>query len=157
MTLKFHRQFFAFLATGMLACIAVGCTPGTSTDSKTAVVPEKTLYERLGGKPAINAAVGELWAIVAKDKRINRYFAQTDPKVFGGKLADFLCQASGGPCTYTGMSMVVRHTGMHISEADFNAMAEDASLALDRLKVPTKEKGEVMQLLASQKRDIVNR
>jgi hemoglobin len=117
---------------------------------------KKTLYERLGGKAALTAVVNELWAVVSADPRINARFAHTNPEAFGGQLVDFLCQASGGPCKYQGKDMKTAHTGMNLSEADFNALAEDTVKALDKFHVPAGEKNEVIALLASQKGDVIN-
>ena len=85
---------------------------------------ETSLYERLGGKTAIVAVVDEFVGRVAADNRINRFFKETasDPNrlaAFKGKLVDHICQASGGPCKYTGKDMKSAHQGMGISEADF--------------------------------------
>lgn len=117
----------------------------------------KSLYDRLGGKPALTAVVNELWAVVFADARINARFAHTKPEVFGAQLVDFLCQASGGPCRYQGRDMKTAHTGMHLSDGEFTALAEDTVKALDKFKVPDTEKNEVMGLLGSLKGDIVNR
>ncbi len=96
------------------------------------VAKEKTLYERLGGKKAITAVVDEFVSRVAMDTRINHFFAQTaaDParmKTFKMNLVDQICQASGGPCKYTGKDMKSAHAGMGITSADFNALVEDLS------------------------------
>lgn len=127
-----------------------------SSLSLSAVAAEKSLYDRLGGKPALEAVVGELWAITAKDARINKYFAKTKPEVFASQLVDFLCQASGGPCKYAGKNMYDAHTGMKLSEADFNALAENIVKALDKFKVPATEKGEVMNMLGGLKQATIN-
>lgn len=117
----------------------------------------QTLYQRLGGKDALVAVVNELWAVASADPRINARFAKTKAEVFGGQLVDFLCQASGGPCKYQGQDMKAAHTGMKLSEAEFNALAEDTVKALDKFKVPSTEKNEVMGLLGSLKADVINR
>lgn len=117
---------------------------------------DKTLYERLGGNPELEAVVAELWAITSADARINHYFAKTKPEVFAGLMVDFLCQAAGGPCQYKGKDMAGAHTGMKRSEADFNALAENAAKALDKFKVPEKEHAEVMSMLASLKSTVIN-
>jgi hemoglobin len=130
--------------------VALGASAGLAA-------AEKTLYDRLGGKPALEAVVGELWNITKKDDRINKYFANTKPEAFASQLVDFLCQASGGPCQYKGKDMKTTHTGMHLTEADFNALAEDTAKALDKFKVPAGEKNEVIGLLASLKGDVINR
>ncbi len=116
----------------------------------------KPLYDRLGGKEAITAVVNHLWSVASQDDRINHYFAHTKPEVFAGQLVDFLCQGSGGPCTYKGQDMMAAHTGMNISDDDFNALAEDVVITLDHFKVPEQEKGEVMAMLGGMKNDVVN-
>jgi hemoglobin len=138
-----------FAAAGLLA---LACS-----SSVLAADSGKSLYDRLGGKGALTAVVNELWAVVSVDTRINASFAHTKPEVFGGQLVDFLCQASGGPCQYLGRDMKSAHTGMKLSDADFNALAEDTVKVLDKFKVPAAEKKEVMGLLGSLKGDIVNR
>jgi hemoglobin len=117
----------------------------------------KSLYERLGGKPALTAVVNELWAVVSADARINGRFAHTKPEVFGGQLVDFLCQASGGPCQYKGRDMKSAHTGMQLTEAEFNALAEDTIKALNKFNVPAAEQNEVIGMLGSLKGDVINR
>src|SRR5678816_2674864 len=114
---------------------------------------EKSLYDRLGGKAAVSAVVDEFVARVAADKRINAYFGSTasDPArlmAFKGKLVDQICQASGGPCTYTGKDMKTAHVGMNIKDADFNALVEDLKASLDHFKVPAKEQQELIGTLA---------
>jgi hemoglobin len=118
---------------------------------------DKTLYERLGGKVALQAVVGELWNNVAADARINGRFKHTKPEAFGGQLVEFLCQASGGPCKYQGKDMKSAHTGMKLTDAEFSALAEDTTKALDKFKVPAREQSEVIGLLASLKGDVVGR
>jgi hemoglobin len=118
------------------------------------------LYQRLGGKPAITAVVDEFVARVAADSRINAFFAATaaDPQrlaAFKGKLVDQICQASGGPCKYTGKDMKSAHAGMGIREADFNALVEDLVGALDKFKVAAADKNTLLGVLGPMKGDIV--
>jgi len=116
---------------------------------------EQSLYTRLGGKPAITAVVDQFVANVADDKRINSFFANADIPGLKGKLVDLICQGIGGPCTYTGKDMKAAHEGMGVKEADFNALVEDLVAALDKFKVPEKEKGELLGILGPMKNAIV--
>lgn len=145
------RQFIK-ASLGFATAAAISLSVATSAQAA-----DKSLYERLGGKPALQAVVGELWNNVAADKRINGRFAKTKPEAFGAQLVDFLCQASGGPCKYTGKDMTAAHKGMNLSEGEFTALAEDTVKALDKFKVPAKEKGEVMGLLGSLKGAVINK
>jgi hemoglobin len=123
---------------------------------------ERNLYDRLGGKKAITAVVDEFVGRVAMDNRINHYFAAAaaDPmrlKTFKMKLVDQICQASGGPCKYTGKDMKSAHMGMGVSGADFNALVEDLVGALDKFKVGEKEKSELLGALGPMKSDVVEK
>lgn len=120
-----------------------------------AVPGGKSLYDRLGGKAAISTVVDQFVANVTADTRINGRFATTDIVKLKGHLVDQICMATGGPCSYTGRDMKTTHAGMKISNADFGALVEDLVKALDTLKVPAGEKGELLGLLAPMKRDIV--
>jgi hemoglobin len=118
--------------------------------------PEQaSLYRRLGGKPAAGAVIDEFVANVAADRRIDHFFAQGNIPWLKGLLVDRACQASGGPCTDTGRDMKNVHKGMGITAADFAALVEDLVKALDRFKVPAKEKQELLSMLAPMKGDIV--
>ena len=118
---------------------------------------ETTLYDRLGGKPAITAVVDDFIGNVAADKRINSRFAGSNIPRLKMLLVEQICAASGGPCTYTGRDMVSAHRGMNISEAEFSALVGDLVKSLDKFKVPEKEKGELLTALGGMKGDIVGR
>ncbi|MFN8572336.1 MAG: group 1 truncated hemoglobin [Gemmatimonadaceae bacterium] len=123
---------------------------------------DKSLYDRLGGKAAISAVVDEFVTRVAGDDRINKFFAATaaDParlKAFKGKLVDQICEASGGPCKYMGKDMKTAHQGMGVSGADFGALVQDLVGALDKFKVPEKEKSELLGALGPMQSQIVEK
>ena len=138
---------------GVAGSIAIVLALGACADNKP--MQSASLYDRLGGKPAISAVVDQFVANVAGDQRINAFFANADIPHLKMELVDQICQASGGPCTYTGRDMKTAHQGMGIKDADFNALVEDLVAALDTFKVPEKEKGELLGVLGPLKKDIV--
>jgi hemoglobin len=119
--------------------------------------PQKSLYERLGGKPAIQAVVDDFIGNVAGDSRINSFFAHTDIPRLNTMLVNQICEATGGPCKYEGRSMKAAHAGMGVGDAQFNALVEDLVKSLDKFNVPAKEKNELLTALASMKGDIVTK
>jgi hemoglobin len=135
-------------AFALLAAVLVTAPAGAQT---------KSLYDRLGGKPAITAVVAEFVARVAADARINHFFAHTDIDHLKKELVDQICAGSGGPCKYTGRSMKDAHEGMGVAGADFNALVEDLVGALDKFKVPEKEKSDLLAVLGPMKSDIVEK
>ena len=146
------RQTIGTLAT--VAALAAGCSGGMQGDK--AMMEKKPLYDRLGGKPAITAVVDDFVGNVAGDTRINERFANANIPRLKAMLVDQICQASGGPCTYTGASMKDAHRGMKITDAEFNALVQDLVKSLDKFNVPAQEKGELLSALGGLKPDIVN-
>jgi hemoglobin len=123
-------------------------------------IPEKSLYERLGGQPAVQAVASALVDRILADNRVNKWFAHAASSVentnaYKATLTAFICKSVGGPCTYAGLDMVSAHKGRGVTSEAFTAVAEDLSAVLDQLKVPAKEKGEVMTLVGSLKPSIV--
>ena len=117
----------------------------------------KSLYDRLGGKSAITSVVENFVGRVGGDKRINGYFASTDLTKLKMHLVNQICEASGGPCKYTGRTMKQTHAGMRINDAAFNALVEDLVAALDQHKVKKAEKDELLGILGPMKGDIVEK
>jgi len=133
---------------------AVACGGGNKGDS-TMKGGEKSLYDRLGGKDAITAVVDDFVNNAATNEKIKQFFVNTDAKALKEKLVDQICEATGGPCKYTGKDMKTAHTGMKITEDDFNALVGDLVKSLDKFKVPEKEKNELLGALGGMKGDIV--
>lgn len=144
----------SFLAAGFLAILLLsGCA---ATRNQPKVDPNASLYERLGGKPVIEAVVKEFNHNIGADERINGFFIGADPAKLERLLVEQICQATGGPCKYTGRDMVTTHHGMNITEAQFNALVEDLIKALNTFQVPEREQKELLGALAAMKGQIIN-
>jgi hemoglobin len=139
---------------GILAAVALAATGCASMDGGMA---KKSLYDRLGGKPAITAVVDDFIGNVAGDSRINRRFANANIPRLKTMLVDQICEASGGPCKYTGANMLDAHRGMNITDAEFTALVEDLVKSLDKFKVPAQEKTELLTALGGMKPQIVGK
>ncbi len=141
-------SFSKLVAGAALAVALAACA--------TAPAPKApSLYDRLGGQPAITAVVDDFVANVAADKRINGQFANTNIPRLKMLLVEQICAGTGGPCQYTGRDMKSTHAHLKISDADFAALVEDLTRTLDKFKVPEKERGELMAVLGPMKGDIV--
>ncbi len=144
------------LALSVIGCNTMESTSGSAT-SKSTTMTDKPLYDRLGGKPAITAVVDDFVGRVAADNRINGKFANTDIPRLKMLLVEQICQASGGPCTYSGRSMKATHAGMGVSSSDFDALVGDLVATLNKFKVPEREKSELLGALGPMKGDIVEK
>lgn len=132
----------------------VAATP-TAEPAKPAPAAPKSLFDRLGGLPAITLVVEEFVTRSTTDDRIKERFFNTDATNLKKLLVEFVCLATGGPCTYTGRSMEDSHAGMDLVDEEFTALVEDLVAGLDKYKVPEKEKGEILGALGPLKPTMV--
>jgi hemoglobin len=138
-------------AASLPACGSKAKAPETAMESKQA-----SLYDRLGRRDAIAGVVKDfVEERVAKDKRINAMFANTNIADLEAKLIDQICEASGGPCKYTGKDMKTTHAGLNIKDADFSALVEDLKASLDHFKVGPQEQKDLLGALAAMHDDVV--
>ena len=114
-----------------------------------------SLYERLGGVEAITAVARAFDDRAGKDGRINRKFARTNLDRLTKEFIGQLCQDTGGPCTYTGLSMKESHTNMGVTNGEFDAFMQDLVAVLDDFKVGKAEQDELLNLLRPMRGDIV--
>ena len=138
-----------FVAMGLGACAGRDSAPASSMPS---------LYKRLGGREGIAIVVGDFTANMAADPRVNERFKDKKPadlEAFKSKVADQICEATGGPCSYYGKDMKAAHEGMRVTEAEWNATVEDLVKALDKNNVDARSKQELLGALAPLKKDIV--
>ncbi len=141
----------------VVAALGAGCA-GMQGDQGMApggTTPKMSLYTRLGGSPAITAVVDDFVANVAADPRINGRFANANVPRLKVLLVEQVCQATGGPCTYTGRDMRSAHAGMGITDAEFNALVEDLVKSLDKFHVAEEDKNELLALLGGLKSQVV--
>jgi truncated hemoglobin YjbI len=126
----------------------------------------KTLYERLGGEPAIRAVVDDFVARLAENPKVNvtrkgtpKEWNPTPENVAKLKkgLVDLIGMVTGGPQKYTGRSMKEVHAGMQITQAEFDAAGADLKATLNKFKVPAKEQDELMKIVGSTAPDIVEK
>jgi hemoglobin len=147
-------RFRAALAA-VLVLSSIGGAAWAHGDEKPAA---RTLYQRLGGYDAIAAVVDDFVGRLVTDPQLARFFSGhgTDSKArIRQHVIDQLCQATGGPCVYTGRSMKVAHGGLKITEADWDTAVKHLGATFDRFAVPAQERGEVVAAIGAMKGDIV--
>jgi hemoglobin len=140
-------RFTIVTAATLLACAGCATPPAAPTTP--------TLYQRLGGQPAIDAVVEDGIVNIATDPRINRRFAGTSPPALKRVLVEFICARTGGPCVYTGRNMADVHDGMNIRDDEFDALVQDLVKSLDKHRVPAREQAELLELLGAMRNAIV--
>lgn len=145
------------LLVGAFGSGACGGKTDKAAQTEKPIMTDKSLFERLGGKPAITAVVDDFVNNLTTDPAIKARFTATDVPSFKQKLSDQICAATGGDCKYTGKDMATAHAGMKISDAEFDALVADLKKSLDKLSVPAREQGELLSALGGMRGDIVGK
>ncbi|GJL85093.1 MAG: group 1 truncated hemoglobin [Micavibrio sp.] len=122
---------------------------------------EETLFEKLGGKEAVEGAVDAFYEKVMADDRINYLFEGTDMKRQRAKQKAFMTYAFGGAPNYNGLSMRKAHTHLveekGLNDSHFDAVAENLQNTLKEMGVAEDLIGEVMEVVGSTRDDVLNR
>jgi hemoglobin len=144
-----------------LAAIALACAIASPATAQQPASPQPpSLYKRLGGYDALAAVTDDFLGRLAADPQFQKFFVghSTDSiKKIRQLIVDQLCAVTGGPCAYTGRDMKTSHAGLGITEKDWDAQAKLLVATLDKLNVPAKEKDEVLALVSTLKKDIVDK
>ena len=117
-----------------------------------------SLFEQIGGQPAVEAAVDLFYRKVLVDDRIRHFFDDVDMDKQMAKQKAFLTMAFGGPNNYSGKDMRQAHAHLvkrGLNESHFNAVAENLSATLTELGVAQPLIDQVMAIAGSTKNDVL--
>lgn len=117
---------------------------------------EKSLYERLGGEPAIGAVVDKFYEFMLDDDITAPFFKNTDMKKQAESQKRFIMMVTGGPNTYEGADMKTAHEKFKIGKKEFDQTWVNLEKALKHFEAPEKEIGEVKEVFYSVETDVVN-
>lgn len=124
------------------------------------IVEEKSLFERIGGSAAIDAAVDIFYSKVTADPKISHYFENVDMVKQRAKQKAFLAYAFGAPVPYSGKDLTAAHAHLvadGLNDGHFDAVAGHLSATLDELGVPADIADEVMTIAASTRDSVLGR
>src|SRR5262245_6252763 len=139
------------LMLGLTACASTSSSESTST-------PSPSLYRRLGGREGIAVIVDAFVTNATADPRIGPAFKALPAAKVGplkSNIADFICENTGGPCSYLGRPMKEAHKGLGLTKEDVDACNAALAKALDSSNVAAADKEQVMKLVQSLMPDIV--
>lgn len=117
----------------------------------------KSIYQALGQQPGIEKLVDAFIVNIGNDKQVFHYFADANLSRFREEFIVHLCTVSDGPCRYTGDSMEDIHTGMKISEADFNRVVELLVDAMSDCDVSFTTQNKLLAKMAPMRDNIIKR
>ena len=119
-----------------------------------------SLYETLGGKPAIDAAVEIFYRKMLSDDRVARFFEGVDMEKQAAKQAGFLTMVTGGPHNYTGKDMREGHKHLiaqGLNDTHVDVVIEHLGATLKELGVADEEIQKVADLANSVRDDVLDR
>ena len=123
----------------------------------------KPLYERLGGLKGITVVVDDFVNRLVVNKTLNKNPAlnagrkRSPPPYLKFQVSQLVCEATGGPCKYTGKSMKESHDKLNITEKEWGVMAKDFQKTLNKFEVPVAEQKELFDIVGKLKGDIVTK
>lgn len=120
----------------------------------------ESLYDRIGGEAAVNAAVDLFYRKVLADDRINSFFEDVDMEQQAAKQKAFLTMVMGGPNSYTGEDMRKGHAHLverGLNDSHFDAVMENLGATLTELGVPDDLIGEAAAIAESTRGDVLGR
>lgn len=139
----------------MMGLFLLLCTSQSWAVDGAVNVTADSLYQRIGGQPVLQRVVDELIDVVSQDPRTKRSFEGVKLSTLKQSLTHFLCLKTGGGCEYEGETMKKSHADLHITTAEFEILVEVLRQRLDANRVGTKEKNQLLRILAPMKSDVV--
>lgn len=119
-----------------------------------------TLFNKLGGEGAVDAAVEIFYRKVLSDDRISDFFDDVDMDRQAAKQKAFLTMAFGGPNQYSGMDMRRGHAHLvakGLNDSHFDAVVENLAATLQELNVPEAHIAAVAALCETTRSDILGK
>ncbi|MEX0729294.1 MAG: group 1 truncated hemoglobin [Aquisalimonadaceae bacterium] len=132
----------------LLLALLTGC-------AATEPVSEDSLYRALGERQGIAVIVDGLLFRISENSRIAHHFASAEPARLHRTLTEQFCVLAGGPCTYSGDDMVEVHTGMAITEAEFNSLVEDLIAVMEEQRIPITAQNRLLAKLVPLREKII--
>src|SRR5256714_7605278 len=120
-----------------------------------------SLYERLGGVYSIATVIDDFIDRIMVDPRLNanprvdEAHHRVPPAGFKYLVTEMVCWAAGGPQRYTGRNMSDSHAHLAITEDEWHGFLADLRATFDKFGVPAAERGELVAIVESTKKDIV--
>jgi hemoglobin len=114
-----------------------------------------SIYDEIGGRPSVDAAVSDFYVRVLADPSLSPYFEGVDIDRLKRHQRAFIGAALGGPVVYAGRDMATAHAGLGITSEAFDAVVGHLAATLTSLGVPAATIATIASALLPLKPDIV--
>ncbi|MEP7157054.1 MAG: group 1 truncated hemoglobin [Betaproteobacteria bacterium] len=134
-----------------------GCLAISFALAAPAYAEQSPLMAQFGGVEKLQKMTDEFVELLLVDPRTRGRFSGADIPKLKILLGQQFCQLIDNSCTYTGKDMKSAHSGMGLRNTDFNALAEDLQIVLEKNGVPFAAQNKLVAKLASMQRDVVTK
>jgi len=117
---------------------------------------EDSLYSALGSEAGVKRLAIKAVELTHNDERIAFLFEESDMVGLLHHLEDQLCFLSGGPCEYKGREMIETHSGLDISEAEFDIFVELFIDVMEQVGISHSARNRLLAILAPMRQDIIH-
>ena len=114
-----------------------------------------TIFDSIGGTPAVNTAVKKLYERVLSDAKLAHFFAGVDMDKLESHQRAFMAAAIGGPEVYSGRDMAAAHADLNLTRGDFDAVVTHLAATLNELGAPAKVIADIGNALSPLRSKIV--
>ena len=119
-----------------------------------------SLYQQLGGAPAISKAVEIFYRKMLTDERVAGFFDDVDMDRQIARQTGFLTMVLGGPNTYSGKTMREAHAPLlarGLNDSHVDIVIEHLGATLNELGVDDDQVAKVAAIANSVRDDVLNR
>ena len=120
-------------------------------------IPGDAVYNAFHGQDGIDRIIDDFVGRITTDPRIAHRFENANLVRLRLELKQQVCYLTGGPCAYSGKDMKTAHESMGLENADFNALAEDLQLSMDKEQVSFPAQNRLLAKLAPMQRMVVTK
>lgn len=140
------KTFSAFAGAAVLASLALVAPARAATSH----------YQEFGGEPGMHSMVNDFVNRVTADPRISAYFIHTNIPALKAALANQFCHLEGGGCPFN-MNMHTVHQSLGVTQAAFNALANDLTITMDNHHIPMAAQNDLLAKLAAMEPQVVTK
>jgi hemoglobin len=143
---------------GLLLAVVLISAQAARVSADPAPSSSESLYKQLGGYDALAAVTDDFIHRLATDPKLSKFFvgiSDAHKARIRQMFLDFICEKTGGPCVYVGEDMKKVHTGLNITDQDWNAAVADLGQTFDKFNVSQDLRKKVGDLLLKVKPEVV--
>lgn len=143
------KVIYIFIALALIGTLGLSSCSSSGSSTTKATGDAAEIYGSMGGDKAVETIVSKTLDYASNDSRISKYLTSTTKPLVKTVLTSEVCNAIGGPCEHSAISLKEAFKDTGFNAASGNALMENIGKSMDDLKIPAKSKDDAMSSLAS--------